>query len=306
MIRSLTMAIAALAIAVTGCAAANTTTTIPQGSDGFPVTIDAPNGPITIDKQPGKIVSLSPTATEILFAIGAGGQVTAVDDQSNYPEEAPRTDLTGLEPNIEAIAAMDADLVVMMFDPGNETVAALDAIGIPSIVHGAAVDLDDAYAQIRQLGKATGNAVEAATLIATMSGDIERIVSATDAGQATYYHELGPDLYSATSATFVGALYSMLGLVNIADPADADGFGYPQLSAEFIVAENPDLIFLADTKCCAQDPGTVGERPGWHTLDAVQRGFVIELDDDVASRWGPRVVEFIAAVAGAVGALVGA
>ncbi len=283
-----------------------TTTTTVAATPSFPVTIEAANGPVTIGERPLNIVSLSPTATETLFAIGAGDQVVAVDDQSNYPAEAPRTDLTGLEPNIEAIAEMEADLVVLMFDAGNVTLDALAAIDIPAIMQPAAVDLEDAFRQIEQLGAATGNTAEAAQLVGEIQAEIEELLSSADAGGMSYYHEVSPDLYSATSATFVGALYAMFGLVNVADPADSDGFGYPQLSAEFLIEADPDLIFLADTRCCAQDAATVSARPGWDTLTAVATGGVVELDDDVASRWGPRIPDFMAAVAAAVGRLVGA
>ena len=305
MIRSLSVLVGVLALVAAACTATSSTTTAPEASATFPVTIDAPNGPVTLDARPTKVVSLSPTATEVLFAIDAGDQVVAVDDQSDFPAGAPTSDLSGFEPNIEAIAALDADLVVVMFDAGGETVAALEAVGIPVIVHGAAVDLEDAYTQIEQLGAATGNLAAAASLVASMQDDIERIVAATDAGGITYYHEVDPTLYAATSNTFVGALYTMLGLSNIADDAD-DGSGYPQLSAEIVVAEDPDLVFLADTLCCDQSAVTVATRPGWNTLSAVTGGGVIELDDSVASRWGPRVVEFLETVAAAVGAHVGA
>lgn len=303
MIRSIPVVVTVIAFVAAACATTSSTT-VAEESGTYPVTIDAANGPITINARPTKVVSLSPTATEVLFAIEAGDQVVAVDDQSDYPAAAPTSKLSGIEPNIEAIAALDADLVVMMFDVGGETVAALEAVGIPSIVHGAAVDLDDAYTQIEQLGAATGNAAAASSLVASMQQDIDRIVGGTDAGGATYYHEVDPLLYSATSNTFVGALYSMLGLANIADDAD-DGSGYPQLSAELVVAEDPDFVFLADTKCCDQDATTIAGRPGWDTLSAVRTGGVIELDDDIASRWGPRVVEFMEAVAAAVGVRVG-
>ena len=116
----------------------------------------------------------------------------------------------------------------------------------------------------------------------------------------TYYHELDDTLFSATSTTFIGQLYSMLGLVNIADGSDPDGFGYPQLSAEVIIDADPDFIFLADTICCGQSQATVAARPGWETLQAVVGGRVVELDDAVASRWGPRVVDLLEIVAGAV------
>jgi iron complex transport system substrate-binding protein len=294
-----------VALVAASCSTTSSAESPPDGSGEFPISIQAPNGPVTIEERPTRIVSLSPTATEVLFAIEAGGQVVAVDDQSNFPDDAPVSNLSGLDPNIEAIADMDADLVVMMFDVGGETVAALEAIGIPSLVHGAAVDLDDAYAQIEQLGAATGNVAAAAALVGSMQGDIDRIVADTDAAGATYYHELDPLLYSATSATFAGALYGMVGLSNIADAAD-DGSGYPLLSAEYVVAEDPDLVFLADTRCCGESADTVAARPGWDTMSAVREGGIVELDDDIASRWGPRVVEFLEAIAVAIGARVGA
>ena len=276
-------------------------TTIPDPS-GFPVTIDAPNGPVTIETQPESIVSLSPTSTEVLFAVGAGSQVVAVDNQSNFPAEAPMTELTGFEPNLEAIAAYGADLVVIMYDPG-DVIAGLEAIGIPVIMHPSAGTLDDAYTQIEQIGAATGHLGAAAALVASMQAGIGDATTSTDGGGVTYYHELSPDYYSVTSATFVGALYTMLGLTNIADGADPDGYGYPQLSAEHILDQDPALIFLADTKCCGQDAGTVADRPGWDVLTAVQEGAIVGIDDDVASRWGPRVVDFVEAIAEAIAVL---
>jgi len=298
--------VVAVAVAAAACSATSSTTGPFETTGEFPVTIQAPNGPVTLDQRPTRIVSLSPTATEVLFAIGAGEQVVAVDDQSNFPEEAPVTDLSGLEPNIEAIAALDADLVVMMFDVGGETVAALDAIGIPAVVHPAAEDLDDAYTQIEQLGVATGNVADAAAMVASIEADIDRIVTETDAGGGTYYYELDPTFFTATSHTFIGGLYAMLSLVNIADDAeDPGGAGYPQLSAEHIIAEDPDFVYLADTKCCAQNAAAIADRPGWSTMTAVRSGAVIELDDDVASRWGPRIVDLMEAIAASVAARVG-
>ena len=247
---------------------------------------------------PERIVSLSPTATEMLFAIDAGDQVVAVDDQSNYPEEAPRTDLSGFEPNVEAIVAEDPDLVVLSEDTG-DVLAGLEAADVEALVLPAATTLDDSYDQIEQLGDATGHGDEAADVVQGMKDDIEEITSSLPerSGDApTYYHELDQTFFTATSSTFIGQVYGLVGLENIADSAD-DGSGYPQLSAESILDANPDLIFLADTKCCAQNAETVAARPGWASLDAVTSGRVIELDDDVASRWGPRVVDLLRTVA---------
>jgi iron complex transport system substrate-binding protein len=115
--------------------------------------------------------------------------------------------------------------------------------------------------------------------------------------QLSVYHELDNTFFSATSVTFIGQVYKLLGLRNIADEAKSAAADYPQLSAEYIVSSNPDLIVLADTKCCKQDLSTVAARPGWAGIAAVRTGEVVGVDDDVASRWGPRVIDFMQAIA---------
>lgn len=295
------IAVVALVAAACGSAATAETPapTEAPGAAAFPVTIETANGSVSIEERPEHIVSLSPTSTEVLFAIGAGDQVVAVDDRSNYPDNAPVADLTGFDPNLEAIGGYGADLVVLMYDPG-DVVDGLEALGIPALLLPAAGTLDDAYGQIETTGAATGHVDEARVLIESMKEEIAGVADTTDGGGATYFHEISPDYYTATSATFVGSLYAMLGLTNIADDADPDGFGYPQLSAEHILAEDPSLVFLADTTCCDQSAATVGERPGWDSLSAVKGGAIIELDDDIASRWGPRVVALVESIAFAV------
>jgi iron complex transport system substrate-binding protein len=290
--------------ATTTAPASTTTATAPSTTTtaaGFPVTIETATGPVTIPDRPSAIVSLSATATEMLFAIGAGDQVVAVDEFSDFPAEAPTTDLSGFTPNVEAIASYAPDLVIVSFDPEG-LVAALTSLEIPVIQQGGAVTLDDTYTQIEQLGAATGHPAEAAGLVAEMQTEIDELVASLPSSSQglTYYHELDDTLVSVTSATFIGQLYSLLGLVNIADGSDPDGFGYPQLSAEVIIDADPDFIFLADTVCCGQNRSTVAARPGWETLRAVTSDRVIELDDSIASRWGPRVVDLLEIVAGAV------
>jgi iron complex transport system substrate-binding protein len=273
---------------------------------GFPVTVQAANGAVEVVERPTAIISLSPTSTEMLFAIGAGDQVIAVDEFSNYPDEAPTTDLSGYEPNVEAIAALNPDLVIVS-DDLNDIVAALTAIQVPVIHHPAAGSLEDTYSQIEQLGVATGNLSAAASLVASMQSEIEGMVEAVGkVGEAlTYYYELDATLFSVTSKTFIGQVYALVGLENIADAAGGAESGYPQLSAEYIIDANPDLIFLADTKCCGETPDTVAARPAWDQLTAVANQMVIPLDDDVASRWGPRVVALLAEIVEAVLTLEG-
>jgi iron complex transport system substrate-binding protein len=259
----------------------------------FPVRVTGTNGDVTIGAQPERIVSLSPTATEDLFAIGAGDQVIAVDDQSNYPADAPTTELSGFEPNVEAIAGYQPDLVVFATEPG-DLGSSLRSLGITALQLDAAPNLDVAYDQIEQLGAATGHGDEAGALVEQMRSDIRGLVDGADpAAGASFYYELDDTFYSATSKTFIGQLFRTLGLENIADAVGRGSGGYPQLSAEYIIESDPDLIFLADTKCCGQSAETVAERPGWAGLAAVTGGDVVPLDDDVAQRWGPRVVDLL-------------
>jgi iron complex transport system substrate-binding protein len=272
----------------------------PAGEGAFPVTVTAANGDVRIDARPERIISMSATSTEMLFAIEAGGQVVAVDSTSNYPPEAPTTDISAYEPNVEALADLDPDLVVVS-DDVNDIVNSLEALDIPVILHPAAGTLEDSYSQIEQLGAATGHMAEAAALVASMRSDIEELTqSVPDHVRApTYYHELDQTFFSVTSDTFIGELYGLVGLTNIADEAE-EGNAYPQLSAEFIIDADPDMIFLADTNCCGVTAAKVAERPGWDQITAVKDDAVVELDDDVASRWGPRVVDLLRVIVGEV------
>ena len=266
-------------------------------AQAFPVTVEGDNGSLVVEEEPSRIVSLSSTATESLFAIGAGDQVIAVDDQSNYPAEAPMTDLSGFQPNVEAIAGYEPDLVIAAYDPGG-LVQGLEKVGIPVLLQDAAPDLDAAFAQIETLGAATGHVEEAQGVADDMKQQIDELIASAPepVAGATVYHELGPDFFSATSATFIGSIYERLGLENIADEAKKAGTGYPQLSAEYIVKADPDLIVLADTKCCGQTAALVAKRPGWKTMSAVTGDDVVEASDDITSRWGPRTVDFVALV----------
>jgi iron complex transport system substrate-binding protein len=251
---------------------------------------------------PSRIVSLSPTATETLYAIGAGNQVIAVDGSSDYPKAAlaKKTSLSGFSPNAEAIAGYKPDLVVLSFD-SKGIVSALQTLGLNVLLLPSATTVDDAYAQIGKLGAATGHTAEAKQLVAGMKSRIAKLVASVRGARGmTVYHEVGPDLYSATSSTFIGKIYSLFGLKNIADAADASNSGYPQLSAEYVLSANPDLITLADITCCGITPAKVAARPGWAGLKAVRSMSILRIDDSIASRWGPRIVNFVNAVATAL------
>jgi iron complex transport system substrate-binding protein len=211
--------------------------------------------------------------------------------------------LSGFEPNVEAIAGMEPDVVLISYDPGDLEVQ-LEGLGIDTWTGYAAMTLDESYTQLAELGALTGHESGAATVIECMKTAISAITETVQEMQAdddvaSYYYELDDTYYSVTSNTFVGQLMSSLGLVSIADGV-AEGNDYPQLNIETIVSSDPDYIFLADTLCCGQTAETVATRPGWSEMTAVLENRIVELDDDIASRWGPRVVDLLTTVANAI------
>jgi iron complex transport system substrate-binding protein len=263
---------------------------------------EASSPPPADEPRPQRIVSLSPSATETLFAVGAGEQVVAVDSESDHPPGVPRTQLSAYEPNVEAIAGYRPDLVVLPKDAPRDAHAGLRKLKLDVIAQPVPDDLEGAYAQMRELGAASGHADAGAELAREVRDRVEAAIAAAPRGKPLkVFHELDPDLFSASSKTFIGRIYARLGLRNIADrAAERSGAAYPQLSAEGVVSANPDLIVLADSECCGQTPAKVLRRPGWHVVDAVRDRAVVAVDDDIASRWGPRIPEFIERVAAAM------
>ena len=310
----------------TGTGGADASGGASAGDGTFPVTVrsgaSGSGDEVTIAARPEAVVSLSPTATETLWALGAGEQVVAVDALSDYPAGVPTTDLSGFSPNVEAVLGYQPDLVIAMDDTGG-LVSGLKAAGVPTLLLPAAADLDDAYSQIERIGAATGHLPDAAALVASMRGEIDAAVAAappraepftsggapgrasTSGGASgrvsTYFHELDDTLFTISGQTFLGEIYGLFGLRSIADAAGA-GDAYPQLSAEYVVAADPDLIFLADGQCCGSPRRRLRPRPGWSGMAAVRDGRVHVLDEDVSSRWGPRVVDLVTAIGGVLAA----
>lgn len=303
-------AVAALAVMSAACSTSAASPTAGPSSPGahtagFPVTVRTGGGTTRLTARPERIVSLSPTATEMLYAIGAGAQVKAVDDDSDYPAQAPATKLSGFTPNAEAIAAYQPDLVVISNNIDGIT-AKLAALSIPVLDLPAATSVAQVYAEITELGAATGHDQQAATEDATIKAAIKRVVASVPARAkpVTYFYELGANpYYSVTTHTFIGSLLALLGLRSIADAAHgaAAAGGYPELSPEYIFRANPDYIILSDTGSNGgQSAATVLRRPGWSALTAVRDKHVIVLNADIASRWGPRIVNLLQTVAAAM------
>ncbi len=244
---------------------------------------------------PKRIISLSPSATETLFAIGAGKQVIAVDDLSNYPSNAPITKLSAFSPNVEALLNYKPDLIVLNADATKalEVKAALEKLKIAVFLEKAPDNLKQAYAEVTALGRATGNLSGAQSTISAMKSRITTAIkSAKKSKPITFFHELDNTLYSATSDTFIGKVYKDFNLKNIADPAaSADSAGYPQLQSEYLIKANPRIIFLADAQY-GESITTLATRPGWNGIAAVKNKDVVALPEDIPSRWGPRLADF--------------
>jgi iron complex transport system substrate-binding protein len=249
---------------------------------------------------PQCVVSLSPTATETLFAIGAGPQVQAVDTDSDYPTHGlPTKRINALNPSVEAILGIckktssypttKPDLVIISYD-ANDIQAKLLAVGVKVVAQDAPTTVQGALSQIEQLGTLTGHAKRADMLAGSIGASIKADVASLPAHpskKVSVYYEISTNpYYSLTSSTFVGTLLKALGLVNIADAdsTSADA-GYPELSSEYIVKTNPSIIFLAGDASVA----SVAKRPGFADVSAVKDHHVYELSADIASRWGPRL-----------------
>jgi iron complex transport system substrate-binding protein len=263
----------------------------------YPVTVSSELGDVVIEAQPTSIVSISPTSTEMLFAIGAGDQVTAVDFLSNYPPEVPAGTLDGFAPDLEAILGAEPDLVVASGLP-DDIMAGLGAAGVPVIIQTAATSFDDVFDQIAALGVATGNLDEAAETNADLRMSIDDVLAGLPEldEPVRVFHEIDNSFYTATSATFIGHVYAEMGFENVADPYD-DGGGYPLIDGETIIDANPTLIVLPISEYSTYGAADIGSRPGWDGVSAVATGNIVEIDADLASRWGPRIVEFMQAVA---------
>jgi iron complex transport system substrate-binding protein len=245
-----------------------------------------------------RIVSLSPGATEIIYALGAQEALVAVDMQADYPEEAANfeTKVDAYQPNIEAIAALEPDLVIVPDNTGG-IVPALQGLGVRILYN----DLDEDLRTVEQVieyvgtvGAVTGHQQAAEELQFRLRARVEDVKKAiarplNDLERPlTVYHELDSTFYSASERTFIGDVYALLRAVNIA--GDGGGVAYPQLTQEAIIAANPDVIVLADEEF-GVTVDSVKARPGWDAIAAVRNDRIYGVDPDIISRPGPRIVD---------------
>ena len=311
------LAAAAAAATLAGCSSAGSSTAASAAASAsatpksalvpvFPTTLSAANGKVTIPSEPKRIVSLDPTATEDLYAVGAGTQVVAVDQNSDFPSGAPVTSLSGVTPDVAAIARYHPSLVISQYHAG--LAASLAKLGIPLLIEREVYNLRDAYAQIEQIGLATGHGYQAGEIVTNMRQVITDAVAqaGTKYRGLSYYWETGADPHlSVTSATLIGHVMDLFGLRDIADVANAPGGIHPALTGDYIVAAKPQLIFLADNDAAdgGQTPAMVAARAGWAAIPAVKNHAIFGLNDDIASRWGPRLPQLVEEIAAALESL---
>jgi iron complex transport system substrate-binding protein len=280
-----------------GTAARTSTPTVTAAASvQYPLTLtDGKGRSVTLPAAPQRIASLSPAVTEILFAIGAGGQVAAVEKFSDFPPEAKtRQQLDAFQPSVEAIAGAQPDLVLVFFDPGN-LVDGLARAGLTVLFLETPTSVDGVLEQVRLLGKVTGHPQQAEELVETMQGRIgvmkERLAAVQEGPRL--FHEVDNQLYTAAPDSFVGNLYAILKAQNIAAGATE---AFPQLSQEAIIQQDPEVIILADV-AAGESPETVKARPGWGSISAVKNNRIYAIDPDIVSRAGPRLVDALEALA---------
>ena len=254
---------------------------------------DIKGSSIALDKIPQRIVSLSPSTTEILFALGAGDRVVGVTSYCDYPEEAKKVEKIGDydEPNMELIRKVQPDVVLAGYVK-EETAEALEKMGIPVIIT-EAEDFDTIYHSIKLVGEITGTAAEAEAIVNGMKSKIAEIEEKTkDKGKPRVFYLVWKDpLFTAGSKTFINDVIKAAGGINVAEKVK----GWANYSAEEMIKDNPDMLIAAlhstDEGMTREDLS--GDRL-FSLLECVKQGRVyIMPDDNIISRPGPRIVQAI-------------
>jgi len=273
---------------LTGCAKAQSA---PTTTPVAPIAVEDDVGnTVTLNAQPQRIISLAPSHTEILYALGLGDRMVGVTEYCNYPPEAAEKPKVGgfSDVDLEQVVGLEPDLVLATSLHTAEVVPALQERGIVVFVADPQTVLE-VLETIRTIGHITGKDQAAEALIARMQERIDAVQATIgDAPRPTVFWELGPELYTAGPGSFLNDLILMAGGENIAADADSP---WPQLNLEAIVLKDPVIVVLADHNY-GETAEMVTQRPGWGNITAVREGRIIELiDDDIFSRPGPRIVE---------------
>jgi len=282
----------AATLAATNTAVPATTTTT-----GAITLTDSLSRTVTLAGPAKHVVSLAPSNTEILYALGAGAAVAGRDDYSDFPPEATQVPSIGNEyphVNAEAIVALHPDLVLAAGVTSSDDVAALAKLGLTVYATGIDGSLNDIYHDIENLGALVGKTDAAKTLVASMRARVDAVKTkaATVSTHPIVFYELDATdpakPWTAGPGSFVDQLLTLAGGTNAGNIAKDQ---YAQLSLEQLVSQNPDIIVLGSANFGGQTPELVAARPGWQDIKAVKNHAVYTFDDNLVSRPGPRVVD---------------
>ncbi len=272
----------------------------------FPLTLtDGLGREVTLSALPERVVSLAPSNTEILFAVGAGDQVVGVTQYCTYPPEAQdREQIGGFSAktiSVEKIVALEADLVLAAGEIHQPVIEALEKLDVP-VYSLDPNTLDEVYTEIELVGRMTGHEEEAAQTVEEMKSRVaavmERIATIPQEDRLTVYWEVFDEPRMTTGpSTFTGQLIELAGGVNIFADVSED---YPQISDEVVIERNPAVIMGADTMGDKLTIETVAQRPGWDQVDAVQNERIYLFDGDMVSHSGPRLAQVLEIMAEAL------
>lgn len=264
----------------------------------FQVTVvDHLGRQVRLDEKPERIISLAPSNTEMLFALGLGDQVVGVTEYCNYPPEALEKPKAGsfAEPNIEQVVALQPDLVVAV-RLQEEEFARLDELGIPVLVLNPS-SVEEVYGSIELLGRATGTEERAGLLVAELKeriNAVEQKVSQVPPEKKirVYYEVYADPLMTVGSSTVIHELIEAAGGVNIF--SDIETTPYPKISAEAVIDRDPEVIVFPDYHGTEEVLASeIVNRPGWGAISAIKEKRVFGIDPDKISRPGPRIAEAV-------------
>jgi len=239
---------------------------------------------------PQRIVSVAPSPTEIMFAVGAGSQVVGVDNYSDYPAEARSLPQIGSYTlNVEVIMSLKPDLIVSSDLVPRAQLDQLAAQGIPYFIF-ATRTMEDVFKDLRLAGSLTGHSLEAEALIAGLQARVNAVTNKTLADgveKVRTYVEYYP-LWTYGPGSFGNDLIRLAGGSNIAANASNE---YPELTPEFIIAQNPQVVIYTVGPMTTTTSSDFAARSGWSNIYAVSHNKIYSIDDNLVSRYGPRVVD---------------
>lgn len=290
-VRTIWTALAVALTAVVAFSGGYLVATIVDESPGFSV-VDDYGRSVTLDGIPDRIISLAPTPTEILFAIGAGSQLVGVDKYSDYPEEAKLITEVGdaINVNTEVIIALKPDLIVCGDLVPVQLVQLGENEGIPYVIF-ADRTMEDIFKTIRLAGIITGHVEEADELASELSDRVDAVTAKTLAPDVSKpkvfveYWSYGTSISTFGPGSFGDDLIALAGGTNIAHGTSSE---YPAVESEFVIAQDPDIIVYTET---STTKGDIMNRGGWENITAVEQGRVYAIPDDLISRYGPRIVD---------------